>query len=173
MEESCYELLFCSWVQSRIGKSYMWWFPPRFTDCGSGHPPFLLRLASSVRPKFLAFSNKKKKSNDVVKPLFTWNNSFNLKNEHSNNIEKKRNKNRNLFYSIVHLVRDFIRFIAICDTIPTLSVYYKGSLNNKNGILYKTNHNFNKFLKNHQSCPYKKGKSLKDMLVRAKKKKKG
>ena len=63
------------------------------------------------------------------------------------------------------------RFIAICDTIPTLSVYYKGSLNNKNGILYKTNHNFNKFLKNHQSCPYKKGKSLKDMLVRAKKKK--
>ena len=62
------------------------------------------------------------------------------------------------------------RNIAICDTIPTLSVYYKGSLNNKNGILYKTNHNFNKFLKNHQSCPYKKGKSLKDMLVRAKKK---
>ena len=63
------------------------------------------------------------------------------------------------------------RNIAICDTIPTLSVYYKGSLNNKNGILYKTNHNFNKFLKNHQSFPYKKGKSLKDMLVRAKKKK--
>ena len=62
------------------------------------------------------------------------------------------------------------RFIAICDTIPTLSVYYKGSLNNKNGILYKANHNFNKFLKNHQSFPYKKGKSLKDMLVRAKKK---
>ena len=63
------------------------------------------------------------------------------------------------------------RFIAIFDTIPTLSVYYKGSLNNKNGILYKTKHYFNKFLKNHQSCPYKKGKSLKDMLVRAKKKK--
>ena len=55
--------------------------------------------------------------------------------------------------------------------VPTLSVYYKGSLNKKNGILYKTNHNFNKFLKNHQSFPYKKGKSLKDMLVRAKKKK--
>ena len=30
----------------------------------------------------------------------------------------------------------------------------------------------NKFLKNHQSFPYKKGKSLKDMLVRAQKKKK-
>ena len=63
------------------------------------------------------------------------------------------------------------RNIAICDTIPALSVYYKGSLNIKNGILYKTNHDFNQFLKNHQSFPYKKGKSLKDMLVRAKKKK--
>ena len=31
--------------------------------------------------------------------------------------------------------------------------------------------NFNKFLKSHQSFPYQKGKSLKDMLVRAKKKK--
>ena len=54
------------------------------------------------------------------------------------------------------------RFIAICDTIPTLSVYYKGSLNNKNGILYKANHNFNKFLmENHErTCslePKKKG----------------
>ena len=37
---------------------------------------FFLRLASSDRPKFLAFS--KKKSNDVVKPFFTWNNSLNL-----------------------------------------------------------------------------------------------
>ena len=37
--------------------------------------------------------------------------------------------------------------------------------------LYKTNYNFNKFLKNHQSFPYEKGKSLKDMLVRAEKKK--
>ena len=37
----------------------------------------------SDRPKFLAFSKKKKKKgNDVVKPFFTWNNSFNLKNEH-------------------------------------------------------------------------------------------
>ena len=41
--------------------------------------------------------------------------------------------------------------IAIRDTIPALSVYYKG-----NGILYKTNYNFNKFFKNHQSFPYKK-----------------
>ena len=38
-------------------------------------------------------------------------------------------------------------------------------------MLYKTNYNFNKFLKNHQSFPYKKGKSLKDMLVRAEKNK--
>ena len=48
-----------------------------------GHPLFFLRLASSDRPSFLALS--KKKSEDVVKPLFTWNNSFNLKNEDSNN----------------------------------------------------------------------------------------
>ena len=34
---------------------------------------------------------------------------------------------------------------AIRDLIPALSVYYKGSLNEKNGILYKTNYNFNKF----------------------------
>ena len=57
-----------------------------------GHPLFLLRLASSDRPKFLAFSKKKEKSNDVAKPFFTWNNSFNLKNEHGNSIERK---NRN------------------------------------------------------------------------------
>ena len=31
-------------------------------------------------------------------------------------------------------------------------------------------HNFNNFLKNHQSFPFKQGKSLKDMLVRAKQK---
>ena len=39
----------------------------------------------------------------------------------------------------------------------------------KSEILYKTNHNFKKFLKTHLSFPYKKGKSLKHMLVRAKK----
>ena len=49
------------------------------------------------------------------------------------------------------------------EILPTLNVYNKGSLNNKNGIFYKTNHNFNKFLRNHQSFPYKKGKSLKDI----------
>ena len=65
---------------------------------------YFLHLTSSDRPKFLAFS--KKKSNDLVKPFFTWNNSFNLKNEHSNSIEKNRNKNRNIFYHyvIVHFV---------------------------------------------------------------------
>ena len=55
---------------------------------------FSLHLASSDRPK-------DQKSNDVVKPFFTWNNSFNLRNEHSNSIEKNRNKNRNIFYSIL------------------------------------------------------------------------
>ena len=43
-----------------------------------GHTRFFLRLASSDRPKFLAFSKKKQPSNDVVKPFFNWNNSFNL-----------------------------------------------------------------------------------------------
>ena len=69
---------------------------------------FFLRLASSDRPKFLAFS--KKKSNDVVKPFFTWNNSFNLKNEHSNSIEKNRNKNMNIFHSILYIL-----LIQICE----------------------------------------------------------
>ena len=43
-------------------------------------------------PNFWQFQKKKKKekSNDVVTPFFTWNNSFNLKNEHSNSIEKKK-----------------------------------------------------------------------------------
>ena len=56
---------------------------------------------SVVRPTQIFGIFKKKKSNDVVKPFFTWNNSFNLKNEHSNSIEKNRNKNRNIFYSIL------------------------------------------------------------------------
>ena len=36
--------------------------------------------------------------------------------------------------------------------------------------LIQTNYNFNKFLRNHQSFSYKKGKSLKDMLLEPKKK---
>ena len=64
------------------------------------HPLFFLRLASSDRPKFLSFS--KKKSNDVVKPFFTWNNSFNLETHIViNSIGENRNKNRNIFYSYI------------------------------------------------------------------------
>ena len=62
------------------------------------------------------------------------------------------------------------RNIVIRDTIPALSVYYKGSLNEKWTLICKANYDFNKFLKNHQSFPYEKGKSSKDMLVRAPKK---
>ena len=62
---------------------------------------FFLRLASSDQTKFLGFW---KKSSDVVKPFFTWNNSFNLKNEHSNSIEKNRNKNRDIFYRILGIL---------------------------------------------------------------------
>ena len=49
------------------------------------HPLFFLRLASPTDPNFWHFQKRrrrKKKSNDVVKLFFTWNNSFNLKNEH-------------------------------------------------------------------------------------------
>ena len=68
-----------------------------------GHPLFFLCLASSDRPKFLAFS--KKKSNDVVKPFLSWNNSFYLKNGHTNGTENNRNKNMNIFLQyIVHFV---------------------------------------------------------------------
>ena len=78
-------------------------------NCTLGHPHFFLRLLSSDRSKFLAFS-KKKKRNDVVQTFFTWNNPFNLKIEHSNNIEKNRNKNENIFYSMLCIL-----FIQICE----------------------------------------------------------
>ena len=70
-----------------------------------GHPLFFLCLASSDRPKILAY-NSKKKSNDVVKPFFTWNNSFNLKNKHSNSIysEKQEQKQGHFLQYIVHFV---------------------------------------------------------------------
>ena len=54
-----------------------------------GPSSFLRLAASSNRPKVLAFSKKKKK------------NSLNLKNEHSDSIEKNRNKNRSIFYSML------------------------------------------------------------------------
>ena len=60
---------------------------------------------SVVRP-IQIFGIYQKKSNAVVEPFFTWNNSFNLKNEHSNSIEK----NRNIFYSILCIL-----LIQICE----------------------------------------------------------
>ena len=80
---------------------YMWGPNPNGDNIfkiNYGHPLFFLRLASSDRPKFWAF---KKKRNYVVKPFFTWNNCFNLKNEHTNSIEKNRNKNRNICQGIL------------------------------------------------------------------------
>ena len=57
--------------------------------------PFSVVLPTQI------FGIFKKKKNDVVKPFFTWNNSFNLKNEHSTSKEK----NRNFFLPyIVHFV---------------------------------------------------------------------
>ena len=56
---------------------------------------FFLRLPSSDQPTFLAFSK---------------NNSFNLKNEHSNSTEKNKNKNMNIFHSILYIL-----LIQICE----------------------------------------------------------
>ena len=55
-------------------------------------------------PNFWRFPTKK--SSDVVKPFFTWNNSVNLKTEHSNSIEK----NRNISYSALCIL-----LIQICE----------------------------------------------------------
>ena len=59
-----------------------------------------------IRPTQIFGIFKKKKSNDVVTAFFTWNNSFNLKNEHSNSIEK----NTNIFHSILCIL-----LIQICE----------------------------------------------------------
>ena len=66
---------------------------------------------SFVRPtQIFGIFKRKKKCNYVVEPFFTWNNSFNLKNEHSNSLEKNRNKNMNIFYSILCIL-----LIQICE----------------------------------------------------------
>ena len=77
----------------------------------NGHKAILFFSPFSVvQPTQIFGIFKKKKSNDVVKPFFTWNNSFNLKNEHSHSIEKNRNKNRNIFNSILCIL-----LIQICE----------------------------------------------------------
>ena len=57
-------------------------------------------------PNFWHFP-KKKKSNDVVKLFFTLNDSFNLKDEHSNSIEKKQEQKLEHF---------FIVYCAFCQS---------------------------------------------------------
>ena len=59
---------------------------------------FFIRPSSFFSPlsvvrltQIFGIFKKNKKGNNVLKPFFTWNNSFNLKNEHSNTIEKNRN----------------------------------------------------------------------------------
>ena len=46
-------------------------------------PSFFFSPFSVIRPTQIFGIFKKKKSNDLVKPIFTWNNSFNLKKEHN------------------------------------------------------------------------------------------
>ena len=78
-------------------------------NCTLGHPLFFSIYCRPTDPNFWHFQ-KKKKRNDVVQTFFTWNNPFNLKIEHSNNIEKNRNKNENIFYSMLCIL-----FIQICQ----------------------------------------------------------
>ena len=109
---SRYELYFIKLIGGRATK-LVWIFHELFpfqVAFSPGSFYFFLLLASSDRPKFLAFSTTAKKSNDVVKAFFTRNNSFNLKNEHSNSIEKNRNKNRNISDSILCIL-----LIHICE----------------------------------------------------------
>ena len=74
---------------------------------------------SVVRPtQIFGIIKKKKKGNDVVKPFFTWNNSFNLENEHINSIKKNRNKNRNIFLQyIVHFINQNMYSIRLTEPI--------------------------------------------------------
>ena len=74
-------------------------------------------------PNFWHFP--KKKSNDVVKLFFILNDSFNLKDEHSNSIEKNRSKNWDIFYSILCVlsiqVRKYLLFNAAMFDISRTS----------------------------------------------------
>ena len=74
-------------------------------------------LFTVVRPTQIFGIFKKKKTNDVVTPFFTWNNSFNLKNEHGNSIEKNRDKNVNIFHSILYIL-----LIQMCECRLTFNV---------------------------------------------------
>ena len=71
-------------------------------------PFFFSVYCRPTDPNFWHF--QKKKRNDIVQTFFAWNNPFNLKIEHSNNIEKNRNKNENIFYSMLCIL-----FIQICE----------------------------------------------------------
>ena len=85
--------------------------------------PLFLRLVSSDRPTCLEFP--KNKSHDVVKAFLPWNNSFDLKNEHGNSIEKYRNKNRNIFfYSILCIsLIQISKFLLLTSSWATRASY--------------------------------------------------
>ena len=55
---------------------------------------FLFFLLTTLRPSSLSspFS--------PTDPFFTWNNSFNLTNEHGNSIEKNGDKDKNIFFTV-------------------------------------------------------------------------
>ena len=75
---------------------------------------------SVVRPtQFFGIFKKNKTKNDAVKLLFTWNNSCNLKNVHSNSIEK----NRNIFYGILRILLIHNQIIMWMLTFHVVLVY--------------------------------------------------
>ena len=76
------------WKVSQVSETF-----PRNIRPSSFFSPF-----SVVRPiQIFGIFKKKKKSNDVVKLFFTWNNSFHLKNERSNSIRKTGTKTGTFF----------------------------------------------------------------------------
>ena len=68
---------------------------------------YLLILILPEMKSKVIFWNFKKKSNFIDKPFFALNDSFNLKNEHCNSIEKKKEQKQE------HLVVDPFSHIAL------------------------------------------------------------
>ena len=104
------------------------------SDINTVRPSSFFSPFNIVRPTQI-FGIFKKKSYDVVKPFLTWNSSFNLKNEHSNSIEKNRNRtrnqNRNIFYSILCILK-----IQICECSLLMSSWGTRAFHSKTSCVF-------------------------------------
>ena len=75
---------------------------------------------SVVRPTQIFAIFKQKKSNNLVKPFFTWNNSFNLRNEHSNSIVRKTGtKPGSFLHYIVYFVNPNMWMLTFNVILPS------------------------------------------------------